>query len=78
MAELGDSTRILLGLQQTGNELHFIGADQTSGFFQADMGLEPGRQDVAVLVPPAGRARLPGQGELILPLLVVRYAVESE
>ena len=62
-------------LEQSGNELHLVEPYQRRCLFQSHVDLEPVGQDVAVLVPPAGRVRLLGQGDQGLGLLLV-HAVE--
>src|SRR6266542_1897797 len=46
--------RVVVGLQQPGDELALVGADDRGRLLQVDVGAEPLRQHVAVLVPPAG------------------------
>src|SRR6266498_1662015 len=45
---------VVLGLQQAGHELPFVGADQGGRALQVDVGAEPRGQDVAVVLPPTG------------------------
>lgn len=78
MAEDRDGPRVVRGLQQAGNELHLVAADDGGGLLQADVHLEPARQDVAELVPPAGGAGLVGEPEEVLALLLVHDAVQGE
>jgi hypothetical protein len=78
LGELDDGAGDLGGLQQVGYELWLVSADDCAGLFQAEVGLEPVRDDVAVLVPPAGHVGLPGQGQQRSSLLVVGDAVEGE
>jgi len=56
-----------MGLQQAGDELRLVDADQRRGLFHPDVGLEPVGQDVVVPVPPAGPVGLLGQAEQLLP-----------
>src|SRR5690348_11499564 len=69
---------VSLGLQQAGDDLDLVGPDDRGGRFQADEGLEPGRQDVGVGVPPAGGVGLTGQVEQGGALFVVGDAVQGE
>src|ERR1039457_6216207 len=62
-AGLDAGAGVLRGLQQSGDPVRIVTADQGGGFFQADEGAEPGRQHVVVAVPPAGFGRVAGQGE---------------
>ena len=59
--EQDDRAGVVRGLQQARHELHLVGADQRGGGLQAEVGLEPAGQHVAVPVPPAGGVRLAGQ-----------------
>src|SRR6185312_4082894 len=66
------------GLEQAGDGVRVVAADQAGGFFQADEGAEPGGQDVVVAVPPAGLAGLAGQGQERVDLGGVGDAVGGE
>ena len=78
VAEQRDRARVVLGLQQPGNELDLVGPDAGRGLLQADVGLEPGGQHVGVVVPPAVRAGAAGQLAQRLALLLVGHLVEGE
>ena len=76
--ERGHGAGIVLGLEQAVHELDLKVADQRRGHLQAQIRLEPLREDVVVLGPPAGRVGLPGQREHARPHLLVGHAVEGE
>ena len=65
-------------LQQARHELYFVVADDGGGGFQADVRLEPVRQEVAEIVPPSGVAGLPGQRQQARPLVGIGDAVQRE
>src|SRR4029453_3698801 len=69
---------VVVGLQQAGHELALVGPDQDGGRLQVHVGPEPRRQHVAVVLPPAGRVGLPGQGEEVGHLLGVGDLVEAQ
>ena len=71
----GDGPDVALGLQQPGDDLRFVGADQAGRFLQADRDAEPGRQDVVVAVPPSRFAGVAGQGQESVDLADVGDAV---
>jgi hypothetical protein len=71
-------TGVRVGLQQSRHELHLIGADQLCRLFQVQVVLEPGGQHVAVRLPPARRAGLPGEREQPVVLGGVLDAVQLE
>ncbi|GAA2403289.1 hypothetical protein GCM10010420_33130 [Streptomyces glaucosporus] len=78
MAQEDHGAGVVLGLEQAGDELHLVGADHRRGLLQADVPVEPARQDVVVPVPPAARAGPAGQGEEVRPLVLVQHSVERE
>ncbi|GAB3938085.1 hypothetical protein GCM10027614_17480 [Micromonospora vulcania] len=63
VAQQDDCPGVLPGLQEAGDELHLVAADQRGGRLQAQVRLEPGGQHVAVTVPPAGAVGVPGELE---------------
>ena len=63
VAEPDHRPGVRLGLQQPGDELDLVGADQFGGLFQVEIVVEPGVQHVAVGVPPARGVGLPGERE---------------
>jgi hypothetical protein len=77
-AELNYCAGAVLGLQQAGHELDLVGADHRAGLFQAQVGLEPARQDVAVLAPPAGFVGARSQHEERVSFLLVSDAVQGQ
>ena len=74
----GHRPSVVRGLQQPGNELHVVAADDARRLLKAEEGLEPRGQHVTVGVPPARRVGLPGQGEQVLPFGLVADPVEAE
>ena len=46
------TARVLLALQQPGDELELVGPDDRRHLLEPQVGLEPVRQQVAVLLPP--------------------------
>ena len=78
VAEHGDRPGVALGLEQAVHELQLERSDQRGRRLQAQVGLEPVRQDVAVLGPPALVVGLPGQGQQPGPHLLVGHAVQGE
>ncbi len=74
----GHRPGVVRGLQQPGDELHVVAADDARRLLKAEVGLEPRGQHVAVGVPPARRVGLPGQGEQVLPFGAVTDPVEAE
>jgi hypothetical protein len=58
--------------------LNVIAADRLGGLLQAHVRLEPARQHVLVVVPPAGLVGPGGQGQDLLPLAPVGDPVELE
>ena len=68
VAQPGDGPRVVLGLEQAVHELDLEAADGGGRGLQAEVGLEPVGQDVAVLGPPVRLAGLLGQGEEPRPL----------
>ena len=77
-SQVRDRARVVLGLQQPGHELELVGPDAGRGLLEADVGLEPGRQHVAVVVPPPVPARGAGQFMQGRALLLVGHLVEGE
>ena len=79
VAEQDDGPRVVGGLQQTGDELHLVAADDRRRRLQPEVGLQPGRQHVAVAVPPV-RARWPARASRMqdLALVLVDDAVQGE
>jgi hypothetical protein len=73
-----DAACVVLGLQQAGDELDLIGAQVGRRLLQPQVHLEPRRQQVGVLLPPARPVGLPHQPEELGPLLRVGDAVERE
>ena len=63
MGAVDHRAHVVVGLQQPGDELAFVAADQGGGLFQVDIGAEPAGEDVAVVLPPAGGVGFSGQGE---------------
>ena len=76
--ELGDGARVAPGLQQSGDELQLVGADHRRGLLHAEVGLEPGGQQVGVAVPPAGGVGPADEGEELGALVRVDHAVAGE
>src|SRR6266511_1826963 len=73
-----DRTGIVLGLQQTRDELHLIGSDQRRRLLQPEVRLEPARQNVAVALPPARGVGLARQRQQGCPLVLMDDAVQGE
>jgi hypothetical protein len=78
MGPLDHRPHVVIGLQQPGDELALIGPDQPGRRLQVDIGPEPRRQDVAVVLPPARAVGLPGQGHELGHLGRVGDLVEVE
>lgn len=78
LAELDDGAGAVLGLKQAGDELDFVGADDGAGLFEAEVGFEPGGEDVVVLAPPAGFVGAFDESEERVALLFVGDSVEGE
>lgn len=76
--EADDRSRVVLRLQQPGDELQLVGAQQGGGLFQAEVHLEPAGQDVAVPVPPAGGVGLLRELQQRGPLVRVGDAVQGQ
>ena len=68
VAERDHRGRVVLRLQQPGDELRLVHPDRPRRLLHPDVGLEPVGQDVVVAVPPAGPVRLLGQREELLAL----------
>src|SRR2546429_75037 len=66
------------GLQQPRHELDLVGPDDRRRRLQAHVGLQPGREDVGVGVPPARRVRFPGQVQQGGAFFAVGNAVEGK
>lgn len=77
VAERDDGGRVVVGLQQVGNELLLVQPDGLREFLHAGVGLGPPRHDVVIAMPPAGPAGLLRQREKSLSLACVS-AVEGE
>ncbi len=67
-AQPDDRAGVVLDLQQAGDELQLVLADEGGGGLKAEVRLDPVRQDVRVPLPPAGRVGFPGQVEQRLAL----------
>jgi hypothetical protein len=78
VAEADDGARVVGRLEQAVHELRLVRTDDGRGLFQADVGLQPRRDEVGVLVPPAGRVGLAGERQQRLAVLVVGDLVERE
>jgi len=78
MVDPDDVSGVLLGLEQARHELHLVGADERRRLLQTEVHLEPVRQEIAVLVPPALDVRPRGEMKELLTRLGVRDAVEGE
>src|SRR5215207_731056 len=77
-AELYDGPRVVRGLQQPGHELDLVGADQLGGDLEPAVGVEPGRGQVVVPLPPARVVRLAGQVQQAFTLGRVVELVEGQ
>src|SRR6266516_4396609 len=75
---LDHRAHVVLGLQQAGHELALVGTDQGGRALQVDVGAEPGGQDVAVVLPPAGLVGLASKSDQARDLDGVAHAVEVE
>src|SRR6266567_6039545 len=73
-----DGAGIFFRLQQPGCELHLIPADPDGGLLEADVLLEPGGQDIGVVMPPAARVGADGDLAQRLYLFLIGYAVMEE
>jgi hypothetical protein len=69
---------VFLDLQQAGNELQLVLADEGGGGLKAEVRLDPVRQDVRVRLPPAGRVGSPGEVEQRLALVARADTVEGQ
>lgn len=69
-AGLQHPARVVLGLEQAGDEVRLVGADEGGRALQADVHGEPARQDVVEPLPPAGPVGLLGQLDEELGLVV--------
>ena len=76
--EARDGEGVLPGLEESRHELQLVRPDDRAGLLQAEIGLEPPGQQVRVALPPAGRVRLAGQREELVPLGLRDKAVERE
>src|SRR5512146_1477117 len=73
-----DGAGVVFRLQQAGHELHLVPADLDGGLLEADVLLEPGRQDGGVVLPPAARVGADGDAAQRLYLRLVGDAVMHE
>jgi len=69
---------VLLGLQQAGDELDLVAADEAGSLLEPQVGVKPGGHHVAVGVPPVWRVGVPGQGQQRGPLGLVVQAVKFQ
>ncbi len=65
-----DGARVVLGLEQAGDEVRLVGAQEARGAFQADVHAEPVGQHVVEALPPAGLVGLLGEFDEGVGLLV--------
>ena len=78
VAQLDDLAGVRRRLEQPGHELHLVVTDDRRGLLEADVRLEPVRQQVTEVVPPARVAGLAGQVEQALPVGGIGHAVQGE
>ena len=73
-----DGAGVVGGLQQPGQELHLVAADQRGGLLEADVGVEPVRQHLFVGLPPRRVVGLLGQQQHRVALVLLDDAVQGE
>ena len=78
VAQPDDRASVVRGLQQAGDELELVLPDDRGRGLEAEVRLDPVRQDVRVPLPPARRARLAGQPHQRLALLARADLVQGQ
>jgi hypothetical protein len=73
-----EGAHVVVGLEQAGDELALVGADQAGRRLQVHVRPEPRRQQVAVVLPPAGVVGVGGHGQELLDLVGVGDLVPAQ